>query len=190
MNLFLESQVPALLISLAIGGTCVAMFMQSRRPVFLLGLIAAVALLIGGIALEAAVVTDREAVEQVFYDGADAMESGDVARLDQLISPSADYLRATMHAYLRGHNFNSVSVTVESVEITPSSSPPRARAQVFGKLYHQSARSNDSGQNPALPQGGGLRGEGDLVAGRVDFWLIKEDGAWKIDGFDSPNGPR
>lgn len=184
MNWLFEQQIPTIVISIGVAALAIGAFLRSRRPVFLLGLALAAALLGIGLWIEAAVVTENEQIENSLLAVADAMENGDLDTVLSYIDTSetsfdAIKLRSLATAFMLANEFESVTVNVQRVDITRSSSPIRARVRIFGKATISSASGENQQANRQARNG--------PVMGRLVLWMHKDEDRWIIEKHEEFN---
>ncbi|MDA7978101.1 MAG: hypothetical protein MPJ50_04945 [Pirellulales bacterium] len=177
MNWLYEQQLPAVVISLSIVVASVILFVRSRRPVFLWGILVGLIVLGLGLWIESAVVTEEEEIEATLLAVASAMEEGDMETVSSYIDPSAVSswrLKGISLTHFENRKFSDVNGSIERVDFNRSSNPISARVRVFGKATGQSL-SNPPNEDPNFNW-----------MGRVVFGMYKGEDGWiiqKVEGF-------
>ncbi len=191
MTWLVENPLPTIVICLVVAGIFVTTFFRTRRPVFLLGVVGAAVLLVIGLWIESAVVTESEEVEQTIEDAAQAMEDGDLNGLLSLIDPEASEIRGLVDLELGRRDFETATAKIESIEFTRSSSPVRARVILFGKVEGRNKQANvPTPGNPQNLQQPNARPDF-IWPGRLEIWLYQTNDGWiieKVENFNRISG--
>ncbi len=175
MSWLYEQTWPTIAISGCIAALAITLFFQSRRPAYLLGILAAGGVLALGLWIEAAVVTENEEIEESLNAVAEAIEAGDLDTVLSYIAPESYQLRAEARLFSLQQSISSVKVTVQRVDITRSSSPIRARVRISGTVKGKDVASNNPKRTPDK-----LREEF-VYMGRLELWMYKEGDRWLIE---------
>lgn len=135
MSAFLESPWPALWLGLVAEALLgVAWFQTGNKRLFqaMIGALVVVLLLL---ALEALVVTDREAVSNTLENTASAMATNDLNQVLAFIAPEATKLRADAERYLPNVMVRDANIGGDlEVTINRLTNPPTARATFTGRI--------------------------------------------------------
>lgn len=140
MTVFLESPMPILFFGIIAEAVLVACVFHTRRGVLLWPMAAVVLILLGGLALEQYVVTEREQVEATIDGAAAALSDNDLPRVLRYLSNEAEHTRSRAEWAMARVDFTSV--TIHGLEITVNSltSPPTAEARFNGVAYYRDRR--------------------------------------------------
>jgi flagellar motor component MotA len=93
------------------------LWLQTQRRLALYGLFAVLVLTVIGIVLASSIVTDREAVEAVLYQAAQAVEDNDLTAVLALIHSQSTSIRDQATAEFPQHEFHQLSIK-PNLEIT------------------------------------------------------------------------
>ena len=160
---------------IVIGGICLALLtaalVQTGKR-WLMVALAMVALLTGGLVfLERAIVTDREQVEAVLFDIADALEKNDVDTVVSHISSNCQELQNEAGAVMGSVTISAVRIKNNlKIVVEEDRDPPLAVAE-FNVVIEGSDRAGFAGQ----------------LAYRRFFQVtfrLEEDGQWRIVGYE------
>lgn len=139
MTLLLENPLPIVFVGIALEAVLGVVFVNTRRGLVVLAMIGVLLLVLGGVALEWAIVTPKEEVEATLDGVADTLEANDLSRLlSDYIHPDAGVTRSRA-AFALGlvevsrAKMNSLEVTVNKL-----TSPPSAEARFRGVVYFRS----------------------------------------------------
>jgi hypothetical protein len=165
-----ENPTPVLTLGGIAAAAVLIAFFQSGRVVWL-GWLAAVVLVVAALwGLERLVVTDREQIENAFYDAAAGLEAGRSDSVLAHVAPQATALRDEIAARMRGNRFDEVRITELRIEFTDSDQNA-AQARASGRLSVHSS--------------GGLHLH---PFGHVRFALVKEGDRWLFTGYELERG--
>ena len=143
-------------------------FFKSGRGVLLLAIGGVVLLMLLALLIDALVITDREAIENIIYKSAEAAEANRLNEIKEFIAPGASAVRAEADRWIGHIKLEWVSITAMRVDLNKTANPPKAEA-VFRVL----ARGTMSDRNMTI--GGGTSS---LVT--VDF--VKQGDRWWVNG--------
>jgi hypothetical protein len=133
MTRFLESPIPYLLIGLAVVSILLILYLQTRRAAFMAAILLVALLVVVGIFVEQAVVTDREAIETAVYDLAASVEANDMPSVLRHISPQATKVKADAEREMNRYKFALARIVkAPGIEIIRETSPPTARVRCQG----------------------------------------------------------
>ncbi len=117
------------------------------------------------------VVTDRERIEQVIYDAAEAAEQNRFDAVIACISPSATAVQLEAKRWIGPRTkFNLVSITSMRVELTRADKPPTATA-----VFHVIAQGQAGDRS--IVYGGGYNGV-------ITAQFRKEGERWMVTEYD------
>ena len=138
MTSLLEDPKPVIFITVIVLAVLASIIPRTQRYVALFTAMAVVLLLgILGVVAERLVVTDRENIETVIYEAADALEDNDLDRLLLCVSESAQQTRSRARWSLEQIQVLKTKVRNLDVVINELTSPPTAEAQFDGVIYYQ-----------------------------------------------------
>lgn len=129
MTSFLEQPLPILMMGAVVVIALAVGFIKTGQRSLLLALAAAALILIGLLALERFVVTDREQVEAVLFQIADAVERNEIDEALQHVSPDAPGVSHVRGELGRIH-FHEVDIKPNlKIDVYPDRTPPTAEAR-------------------------------------------------------------
>ena len=140
MTTLLENPVPILFAGIAAEAILAVVLVQTGRGVVLLVMVAVLLLVLGGVGLEALVVTDREQVENTLDAAAAALVDGDLDRVLSFIAPEARASRREARWALGMADFQKLKITNLEINVVRTTSPPTARAKLVAMV---TARDRD-----------------------------------------------
>jgi hypothetical protein len=129
MTWFFEDPLPIVVMCAILGVALAVGFIKTGQRWLLAAVVAIVVLAIALLAIERAVVTDREHVEKVLFTIADAVERNDIDEALRHISPDAP---GVQHANieLRRINFREVDIKPNlEIEVFPDQAVPTAQTR-------------------------------------------------------------
>ena len=130
MDALLENPMPIIFAGIAVEAVLGVILVKTGRGVLLLAMIGVLVLVLGGVALEALVVTDRERVEAALDGGAAAFVDGDVDRVLTFVAPDATGTQAAVRQVLRRVDIDAIKITDLTINLVRTTSPPTARASM------------------------------------------------------------
>lgn len=129
MTWLLEDPLPILVMGAALAIALVTGFIKTGHKGLLYALAATVVLVIALLALENYVVTDREEVEDVLFEIAEAVERNDIDAAIEHVSPEAPGLERA-NQELRRIQFQEVKIKPNlEIDVFPERAPPEAVAK-------------------------------------------------------------
>jgi len=131
MSTLLENPMPIIFLGIFAEAILGVMLVKTGRGALLLAMIAVLAVVLGGVGLEALVVTDREQVEATLEGGAAAFEANDLDRVLTFIAPDAQGTRNAARDALHWARFEQIKITNLEVTVVRTASPPTARAKLI-----------------------------------------------------------
>jgi hypothetical protein len=137
---FLESPVPILFVGIVALAALGVAFHQTRRGALLLAMGGAILVVLGGLALEWIVVTDREEVAFVLEGCAAALEANDLEGALSYLSPAAEHSRRRLTGDLRTVRIDRVNINNLEVTINEYTSPPSAQARFQATAFISAER--------------------------------------------------
>ncbi|MCA9213115.1 MAG: hypothetical protein KDB27_08625 [Planctomycetales bacterium] len=138
-NVF-ENPVPILFVGVLIFGICFALWTQKRQRKFAAGMVLAILLMIGGVALERLVETESEKVGATIRQIAKDMEANDVNSVISHISGSSAELKSAATAILSRVKVESISVKRNlTVTVSPSGTKAVAKFNAVGRVEDKTA---------------------------------------------------
>lgn len=135
MTVLLEDPLPILFVGVLAEAMLVLAFLYTKRWEIFPGMAAVAILTAGALAVEAIVVTDREAIERQLDRGAAAFVRGDVEAVLALIAPDAVTTRNRATFILQRLKFDWIKFRNLQIEVNRLTSPPTAEAK-FRVAFH------------------------------------------------------
>jgi hypothetical protein len=166
MNWLFESPLTIVLGAVAVGFLLGVAWVQTGKNGFLFAIGGVVAVAIGLLILERAVVTDAEQVTAIIYEIARQIEANDADEVVKHVVSSKPELAEQGKREMQKHTFSGIGITMHSVEAQPEKQPP----QVVAEFNAFISGSFADGQ---------VELQGRPVYFRVTFWK-DTDGVWKI----------
>jgi hypothetical protein len=135
---FTENPAPIIIAGIVALFVLGGIFLKSGRSVILLGMAGVALFMALAILIDHLVVTDRESVEQVLYQGATAAERNDLNAVVGFISPSAAAVRTEAQHWIGQVVIESINIGGLEVTVDRKTNPPTATAHLWflgkGKL--------------------------------------------------------
>lgn len=129
MAMFLESPWPILVIGIVIEAVLAMMLLRTGQGKLLGAMIGVAAFVLLGLVVERLVVTDREAVGDMLDAAAAAVETNNLDRLLDCVSPKAEKTRKDSRFVLGLFEFNKARICDLEVTVNRLTSPPSAKAK-------------------------------------------------------------
>jgi len=142
MATLLENPMPILFAGIAAEAILGVMLVKTGRGVLLLAMIGVLAVVLGGVGLEALVVTDREQVEATLESGAAAFEANDLGRVLMFVAPEAQRTRHAARDVLGWARFERIKITNLEIAVVRTASPPTARAKLIAVVTARERRGD------------------------------------------------
>jgi Na+-transporting methylmalonyl-CoA/oxaloacetate decarboxylase gamma subunit len=165
MTLLLENPMPIIFAGIFIEAILGVMLLQTGRGVVLVVMIGVLLVVLGGVGIEALVVTERERVEATLEAGAAAFVDGDLERVLRVVAQDAHGTRAAAGGLLRRAEFDQIKITDLKITMVRTTSPPTARARLIAVVSARDRRGEITVMNQLVNVEIQLRLEGDR-------WLI------------------
>lgn len=166
---FTEDPTPILVAGGIALFVLLGVLFKTGRGVILLAMAAVALCMALSVLIDCVVVTEREAVENVVYLGAEAAGKNDLAEVEQLISPSAEGLREQARRELSRMKFKSVSVGGLRVNTDHTTEPWSATARFLVR-----AEGDPQNVDPVYRN----------YAGRLKLDMKLENGQWRVTGYE------
>ena len=138
MTRFLEDPTPAILIGLSALALTVFLYLQTRKTGAFIAIVVVLLLTVAAVLLEQIVVTQREQVETVVYDIAEAAEADDMPGVLAYISPGASEIRRLVELEMprtkieRARILGKLTITVDETAI-PAIAHVKCQCFISGK---------------------------------------------------------
>jgi len=130
MTWLFEQPLIIVFIGVVVVAILFACMQQTGRKGFFYAMIGAALLVVGLVALERLIVTDREQVKQTLHGLADAIEADDLARVQAGISPQSMKIRADAQHYMRLLEIKEVNIKRDlAIAVSADQNPPMAKAE-------------------------------------------------------------
>lgn len=149
------------------AGVLAIWFLQSGRGIALIALAGLLAVVLGGVALEWAIVTPREEVAGVLEQTAAALEANDPEAVLDHIEPSAE-MGTRIQDALRRFTIEEVRLSDLKVELQERTRPPTAIVKFMARVTVK----DRSGQAPY-----------DTAIRRFTVRLRRRDGQWRFESY-------
>jgi len=134
MTTLFESPWPVIFCGVVAEAILGAVFLGSRRVIFLLPMAIVLVLVLSGVALERMVVTQREEVEATLDGLAAALEANDVEGALGYLSPSAGATRGRAQWALDRFKVTKAKISGLEITVNKLTNPPSATAAFTGSL--------------------------------------------------------
>ncbi len=125
---------PPILIALLVTGVLGAVFVQTRKSSWLLAALAALAITVAIVCIAWFVPTDRKIITAQMDRAARALEAGDLATLNSLISPNGIVLRGLVQQVLPRAKITTAHIGDLEITFHKATSPPEAIAKFVGRV--------------------------------------------------------
>jgi hypothetical protein len=168
MTIFLESPWPILLIGIAAEAAMAVALLRSGRGKWLWPMLGVAVLVLGGLAVEHFVVTDRKLIIQTLDDATAGVEANDLQRVLRCISPSAARPRSDAQWLLGRVTFDTARIYRLDIKINRLTSPPSAKA-------HFTALGKGKDRSGVIPY--------QAYSRQVDVELQREGNRWLVTGY-------
>lgn len=129
MAIFLESPWPLLLIGTVLEAVLALFLLRTGQGKYLAAILGVGAVLLGGLAVERFVVTDRERVEHTLDAAVAAVKANDIQRLLDCLSPSAQNTREEARWLLGRVEVTDAWIRELEITVNRLTSPPTAKAR-------------------------------------------------------------
>jgi hypothetical protein len=129
MAIFLESPWPILVVGIAVEAVLAMVLLRTGQGRMLWAMIGVAAFVLLGLVVERFVVTDREAVGDTLDTAAAAVETNNLDRLLDCVSPRAEKTRKDSRYVLGLLEFNKARICNLEVTVNRLTSPPTAKAK-------------------------------------------------------------
>lgn len=175
MSWLFEDPTTLIVAGVLIEALLAVAFVNTRQIKVAIAMVAVLALLLAGLAVEQFVVTDYEKIEAALDGAARSMRANDVTGVLDQIDPQAAGMRQTVEATLGRARVTDAKVKDIKVEFHRLTSPPTAEAEFIGNVKGSF-------------QGGIDVGEGMVVRRiRVDF--VRRGDRWLMTGYEDLGAP-
>jgi hypothetical protein len=127
-----EEPLPIIFVGIVVEAILAGVFINTRRAVVLIPMLGVLLVVLGLLAIEWAVVTDRERVEATMDGVAEALEANDWDRVRDYCAPDALGTRARVNWAESHVRVTDTSIHNLEIEINRLTSPPTAEATFDG----------------------------------------------------------
>jgi len=166
MTWLTEDPTPIYVVAGMAAAVFVALVYFTGRAVWLLGVVVALGIMGAVLLIDVLVITDRERIEDVIAQGAEAVKSNDINHVLPLISPNAPELQDLARRTMQMFKFADVRVTsTPDIVVNKLTSPPSAKAN-FSAVAHVRMPTSGTSTQP-VPRRVELR-----FAWEGDRWLV------------------
>jgi hypothetical protein len=141
MEIFLDSPWPYIVVGIIIEGALALALFVTRRGVLLYAMLAVLLAVVAGVLFERLVITERKRVMMTIDEGIEGLKSNSDARMDALVSPTAEQTRRQIQKGLELVRVTDVSLHNVEIEIDDRSSPPIAKVQFDAVIYFEGRTS-------------------------------------------------
>jgi hypothetical protein len=131
MTTLLENPMPIIFLGIFAEAILGVILVKTGRGVVLFVMIGVLAVVLGGVGLEALVVTDREQVEATLEGAAAAFVANDPDRVLTFIAADAQRTQSAARGVLRRARFDQIKITNLEITVVRTTSPPTARAKLI-----------------------------------------------------------
>src|SRR4051812_44542548 len=128
MQIFVEDPTWILAAGIAIEAILAVILARTGRVAVIALMVGAFVLMLAGLGIERAIVTEREEVEQTLDEIADALLAGDVAGVVRFLAPEASNLRAEAASQLPQVKVNEAKIRDLKVSFNHHANPETATA--------------------------------------------------------------
>jgi len=142
MTTLLENPMPIIFAGIAVETILGVALVRTGRGVVLVVMVGVLAVVLGGVGLEALVVTEREQVEATLEGGAAAFVANDLDRVLAFVAPEAGPTRRAAQGLIRGIEFEEIRITNLEVNVVRTTSPPTARAELIARVTARDRRGD------------------------------------------------
>jgi hypothetical protein len=171
---FTENPLPILIGGGVVLLVLLVMLLKTGRGVILTAMLG-VAIVMGlAVLIDRLVITDREKIANVIYEGAAAAQRNDLDAIVNLISPSATDVRTEARRWVGQARLEEVTVTAMDVTLDRATNPPTgvARFRVF-------ARGQIVDRSGTLPG---------TYLGILTVHFRREGDRWLVTGYERQDG--
>jgi hypothetical protein len=112
---------------------------KTGRAIFIVWFLLALGITVGLVFVERAIVTDREKIEAVLADGADALSKNNIPRAISLISPSQAKIAASVQNQTKRIKFSECYILTQNIELEKLNPPSHGTAVITGKIAVEGA---------------------------------------------------
>jgi len=165
MTTLLENPMPIIFAGIFAEAILGVILLQTGRGVVLLAMIGVLVVVLGGVGIEALVVTEREQVEATLERGAAAFVDDDLDAVLSVVAPDAQRTRDAARGLLRRVRFDQIKITDVQVNVVRTTSPPTARARLIAVVTARGRRGDIALMNQPVSVEIQLRQEGER-------WLV------------------
>jgi len=142
MTTLLENPMPIIFLGIFAEAILGVILVRTGRGAVLLVMIGVLAVVLGGVGLEALVVTDREQVEAALEGAAAAFVANDLDRVLTFIAPDAQGTRNAAREVLGWARFEQIKITNLEITVVRTTSPPTARAKLIALVTARERRGD------------------------------------------------
>lgn len=165
METFLDSPWPWITIGILLEGALALALFVTRRGVLLYAMIGVLLAVVAGVLFERLVITERKRVMMTIDEGVEGLKSNSKARMDAVVSPTAEQTRRQIQTGLGMVRVTDVSLHNIEIEVNDRTSPPTATVRFDAVIYFE-------GRKPILGP--------DRWAGNVKLHLQRSPNRWLI----------
>jgi hypothetical protein len=137
MEIFLESPWPWITIGILLEGALALALFVTRRGVLLYAMIGVLLAAVAGVLFERWVITERKRVIMTIEEGVEGLKSNSEARMDAVVSPTAEQTRRQIQTGLGMVHVTDVSLHNLTIEVNDRTSPPTAEVQFDAVIYFE-----------------------------------------------------
>lgn len=134
MTTLLESPWPVIFVGILVEAALGIALLRTGRGVLLGSMAGVLVLVLAGVALEWAVVTEMERVEETLHSAAAALEANDEA-VFQYLAPTESETRRLLRWAMGRVEFTGIRITHLQISINELTSPPTAQAHLTATVY-------------------------------------------------------
>jgi uncharacterized membrane protein YeaQ/YmgE (transglycosylase-associated protein family) len=138
MEIFLDSPWPYIVVGVIVEGALALALYVTRRGVLLYVILGVLLAVIAGVLFQRWVITERKRVMMTIDEGVEALRSNSEARMDELVSPTAEETRRQIHKGLDLVRVTDVSLHNLAITINDRANPPSAEVQFDAVIYFES----------------------------------------------------
>ncbi len=135
MTIFLESPMPVIFIGIALEAVLGVMLFTTRRGLLVAPMVGVLLLVVGGVWLERAYVTETERVEATLDEIAAALKTNDLAKVQSFLAPTAQQTRQRAAWALGLVEVTDAKIRNLTITINHLTSPPTAEAKFDGIIF-------------------------------------------------------
>jgi hypothetical protein len=139
MSNFTEDPTFVIICGTIISLALLIALIKTGRVLFIAWLVLAVVITVGLVFLERAIVTDREKIEIVLAEGADALSKNNIPRAVSLVSPSQAKIVASIQNQTKRIKFSECFIITQNIELEKLNPPSHGTAVITGKISVEGA---------------------------------------------------